>query len=89
MLSKCYGMRMGWDKKGDKPEPAMIGETCTTGKSAYFLAIKKALGQAKAEEMVPQTPCDSGLRCDCVVTTGTHELGTWETRKCKCVNSSS
>merc|ERR1719295_90786 len=52
-----------------------------------FLRIKEAMGQEYAEEKVPQTPCDSGLKCDCVETKGTHEHGTWKTRTCKCVQA--
>ena len=80
---------MGWDKQDDKPAKAQIGETCTSDKSAVFLTLKKMFGQEQAEKSIPQTPCDSGLKCDCVVTKGTHELGTWETGTRKCVHSSS
>ena len=80
-------MRSGWPKRDNKPKIANLGESCTDGKGDMFLRVKEAMGQAFAEDKVPQTPCGSNLKCDCVETKGTHELGTWKTRTCKCVEA--
>ena len=72
ILSRCDG--------------ATIGESCDKG-NPIFIKLKEQLGQARAEEIMPQKTCDSGLECDCDVTQSEHEHGTRTSSTCRCVDS--
>ena len=72
ILSRCDG--------------ATIGESCDK-ENPIFIKLKETLGQAKAEEIMPQKTCDSGLECDCDVTQSEHEHGTRTSKTCRCVDS--
>jgi len=72
ILSRCDG--------------ATIGESCDKG-NPIFIKLKEQLGQARAEEIMPQKSCDSGLECDCDVTQSEHEHGTRTSSTCRCVDS--
>ena len=59
-----------------------IGEGCSS-ESKMFSNLVKMVGQQKAEKMMPQKTCDSGLECDCDVTKGDHLTS----KTCRCVDS--
>ena len=52
-----------------------------------FKNLVKMVGQQKAEQMMPQKTCDSGLECDCDVTQSEQEHGTRTSSTCRCVDS--
>ena len=68
ILSRCDG--------------ATIGESCDK-ENPIFMKLKEQLGQARAEEIMPQKTCDSGLECDCDVIKSDKRTS----KTCRCVDS--
>ena len=81
-VSKFTGISSAILSRCDGATVVKIGESCSS-ESPMFLSLVKMVGQQKAEQIMPQKTCDSGLECDCEVIKSDKRTS----KTCRCVDS--